>query len=139
MASPLLFVTALALVDEQKRVLLTRRPEGKALAGLWEFPGGKLQDGETPEDGLVREIREELGLSLAAEALTPLTFASHAYDAFHLFMPLYLCRSWRGEPEALEGQALAWVHLDELNDYAMPPADGPLSLALRAYFYGKNL
>lgn len=119
-------VVACALVDADGRVLIAQRPEGKALAGLWEFPGGKLEDGERPEDALIRELNEELGIEVKAACLAPLTFASHAYDDFHLLMPLYICRRWEGIVSAREGQALAWVAPRRLRDYPMPPADLPL-------------
>jgi 8-oxo-dGTP diphosphatase len=122
----LLLVAALALIDEDGRVLLTQRPEGKSLAGLWEFPGGKVEPGETPEAALIREIREELGISLRAPCIAPLTFASHTYETFHLLMPLYVCRRWEGEVEPQEGQNIAWVRAAKLRDYPMPPADIPL-------------
>lgn len=123
---PIVLVAACALVDPQGRVLLARRPEGKPLAGLWEFPGGKIEAGETPEEALVRELEEELGVSVDPGALSPLTFASHGYGGFHLLMPLFLCRRYRGEPRAREGQALAWVRRDHIRAYPMPPADEPL-------------
>ena len=122
----IVLVAACALIDEDGRVLLTRRPEGKAMAGLWEFPGGKIDAGETPEAALVRELREELGITVQAKCLAPLTFASHAYETFHLLMPLYICRRWEGDVEALEGQEIAWVRSAKLQSYAMPPADIPL-------------
>lgn len=122
----LVLVAALALVDEDGRILLTQRPEGKSMAGLWEFPGGKVEPGETPEAALIREIREELGVELRAPCIAPLTFASHSYDGFHLLMPLFVCRRWEGEVEPLEGQGLAWVRANRLRDYPMPPADIPL-------------
>jgi 8-oxo-dGTP diphosphatase len=128
---PLLLVAAVALVDADTRVLLARRPEGKALAGLWEFPGGKVAQGETPEAALVRELKEELGIDVAASCLGPFAFASHAYENFHLLMPLYLCRRWKGRVEGREGQALAWVAPNKLAEYAMPPADKPLVAMLR--------
>ncbi|WP_291295150.1 bifunctional GNAT family N-acetyltransferase/(deoxy)nucleoside triphosphate pyrophosphohydrolase [Elioraea sp.] len=127
----LLLVAAVALIDGDGRVLLARRPEGKALAGLWEFPGGKVQPGETPEAALIRELKEELGIDVSASCLGPFTFASHAYEKFHLMMPLYLCRRWQGTPTPLEGQALAWVRPNKLADYPMPPADIPLVAMLR--------
>lgn len=120
-------VVAAALIDSQGRVLLARRPPGGAMAGLWEFPGGKVDAGEIPEAALVRELKEELGVEVAASALVPLTFASHSYDDFHLLMPLYECRRWSGEPRPLEGQAeLAWAAGGELGGYEMPAADLPL-------------
>ena len=122
----LLLVVAVALVDADGRVLIAQRPEGKALAGLWEFPGGKLAQGERPEDALIRELREELGVEVKAACLAPLTFASHTYEDFHLLMPLYVCRRWEGFVEPLEGQALKWVRPKDLRSYPMPPADEPL-------------
>ena len=112
-------------------MLLARRPEGRSLAGLWEFPGGKIEAGEEPEDAVVRELREELGIVIAKQDLSPLTFASHAYADFHLLMPVYLCRRWQGEITAHEGQELLWVKPDTLHLYDMPPADTPLKIALR--------
>jgi 8-oxo-dGTP diphosphatase len=123
---PLVTVVAVALIDADGRVLLAQRPAHKELGGLWEFPGGKIQAGETPEAALIRELKEELGISVPARCLAPLTFASHAYERFHLLMPLYACRNWDGEPEPKEGQKLAWVRKDRLRDYPMPPADEPL-------------
>jgi len=128
---PVVLVVAAALVDADGRVLLARRPEGKAMAGLWEFPGGKVQDGETPEAALVRELHEELGIDTRHSCLAPYTFASHSYDDFHLLMPLYVCRVWQGNPVAREHQALAWVRPARFADYAMPPADLPLAAMLR--------
>lgn len=119
----LLLVVAAALVDADGRTLLARRPEGKSMAGLWEFPGGKVHEGEAPEAALARELREELGVEILARDLEPFSFASHSYEGFHLLMPLYLCRVWQGEPKALEGQELAWVARKRLRDYPMPPAD----------------
>lgn len=127
----LLLVAAVALIDADTRVLLARRPEGKALAGLWEFPGGKVAQGETPEAALIRELREELGIDVTASCLGAFAFASHGYENFHLLMPLYLCRRWKGRVEGREGQALAWVAPNKLADYAMPPADKPLVAMLR--------
>jgi 8-oxo-dGTP diphosphatase len=130
---PTLLVAAVALIDPESRVLLARRPEGKPLAGLWEFPGGKVASGETPEEALIRELREELGIDVSAACLGPFTFASHTYEKFHLLMPLYLCRRWQGQVMAMEGQALAWVRPARLGDYAMPPADIPLVAMLRDF------
>lgn len=130
---PTLLVAAVALIDSENRVLLARRPEGKPLAGLWEFPGGKVAPGETPEEALIRELREELGIDVSAACLGPFTFASHTYEKFHLLMPLYLCRRWQGQVTAMEGQALAWVRPARLGDYAMPPADIPLVAMLRDF------
>jgi 8-oxo-dGTP diphosphatase len=122
----MLLVVACALVDEDRRVLIAQRPPGKALAGLWEFPGGKLMEGERPERALIRELHEELGIAVKEACLAPLTFASHAYPDFHLLMPLYICRRWEGIVAAREGQALKWVRPTKLRDYPMPPADEPL-------------
>jgi 8-oxo-dGTP diphosphatase len=122
----LLLVVAVALVDADNRVLLAQRPAGKQLAGLWEFPGGKVEAGERPEETLIRELAEELGIVVKEACLAPLTFASHAYEAFHLLMPLYICRRWDGFVQAREGQALKWVRPHALRDYPMPPADAPL-------------
>ena len=130
-ALPVLLVAAVALIDVDGRVLLARRPLGKPMAGLWEFPGGKVQPGETPEAALVRELREELAIDTRESCLAPLTFASHSYERFHLLMPLYACRVWRGTVTPLEGQELAWVRPIRMGDYAMPPADVPLVAALR--------
>jgi len=129
--TPIVLVAAVALVDIDGRVLIARRPEGKPLAGLWEFPGGKLHGGETPEAALIRELREELGIDTKASCLTPIAFASHPYDDFHLLMPLYACRVWKGTIAAREGQELAWVRPARLADYPMPPADTPLIPLLR--------
>ncbi|WP_425500645.1 (deoxy)nucleoside triphosphate pyrophosphohydrolase [Roseospira navarrensis] len=129
--SRLVLVVAAALIDVDGRVLLTRRPEGKAMAGLWEFPGGKVNDGETPEHALVRELHEELGIDVRGSCLAPLTFASHAYADFHLLMPLFVLRSWRGRIAPREGQQTAWVRAARLRDYPMPPADPPLIPALQ--------
>ncbi len=128
---PVLLVVAVALVDGDGRVLLAQRPPGKALAGLWEFPGGKVHADETPEAALVRELREELGIDTAASCLAPFTFASHSYPTFHLLMPLYVCRVWEGTVTAQEGQRLAWVYPNRMADYPMPPADVPLVAMLR--------
>lgn len=130
-ARPVVLVVAVALVDADGRVLLAQRPEGKPMAGLWEFPGGKVHPGETPEAALVRELKEELGVDTAASCLAPFTFASHGYESFHLLMPLYVCRKWRGTPEPREGQSLAWVRPRDLAAYPMPPADKPLVAMLR--------
>ena len=129
----LLLVAAAALIDAESRVMLARRPEGKRLAGLWEFPGGKLEPGETPEAALARELAEELGIGLAESCVAPFAFASHAYDAFHLLMPLYLCRRWTGAPTGREGQRLAWVRPQHLADYPMTPAGKPLVPLLRSF------
>lgn len=126
----LLLVVAVALIDTDGRVLIAERPAGKQLAGLWEFPGGKIEPGERPEAGLIRELREELGIAVEEACLAPLTFASHAYEEVHLLMPLYACRRWSGFAQPLEGQRLAWVRPRELRAYPMPPADAPLIPAL---------
>ena len=123
---PILLVAACALVDADGRVLITQRPEGKAMAGLWEFPGGKVEPGETPEQALVRELQEEIGVETKVACLAPLTFASHSYDDFHLLMPLYVCRRYWGIPVAREVQALKWVRPGKLREYPMPAADEPL-------------
>jgi 8-oxo-dGTP diphosphatase len=122
----LTLVVACALIDTDKRVLLAQRPEGKAMAGLWEFPGGKVEPGERPEETLIRELHEEIGITVSEPCLAPLTFASHAYEHFHLLMPLYVCRRWDGIVNGREGQRLAWVKPNRLKDYEMPPADVPL-------------
>ncbi len=122
----LLLVAACALIDADGRVLLAQRPAGKDMAGLWEFPGGKVDPGERPEMTLIRELKEELGIDVQEACLAPLTFASHSYSEFQLLMPLWVCRRWEGEAKALEGQALAWVRPNRLRDYPMPPADEPL-------------
>jgi 8-oxo-dGTP diphosphatase len=127
----LVLVSAVALVDRDGRVLLAQRPAGKSMAGLWEFPGGKVRPGETPEAALIRELHEELGIETWASCLAPLTFASHAYPDFHLLMPLFACRKWEGTPRSKEGQALKWVRAKDLRDYPMPPADIPLIPILR--------
>jgi len=131
MGGSILLVAAAALVDRDNRVLIAQRPAGKSMAGLWEFPGGKVAAGETPEAALVRELREELGIEVCETCLAPFTFASHAYEAFHLLMPLYLCRNWEGDITAKEGQTLKWVRALRLADYPMPPADLPLIPMLR--------
>jgi len=128
---PLVLVVACVLLDGEGRLLIAKRPEGRSLAGLWEFPGGKMEPGEAPEATLIREFAEELGIEIAPADLAPLTFASHTYADFHLLMPLFLCRRWRGHPAAHEGQELAWVRPEELAAYAMPPADEPLKAILR--------
>lgn len=126
----LVLVVAAALIDADDRVLIARRPEGKPLAGLWEFPGGKVDPGERPEAALIRELAEELGIEVEEACLAPLTFASHTYEDFHLLMPLYVCRRWRGIVRAGEAQALKWVRPQDLRGYPMPPADAPLIPAL---------
>ncbi len=129
-AKPILLVVACALVDADRRVLIAQRPEGKNLAGLWEFPGGKLEPGETPEEALVRELAEELAIETKQACLAPLSFASHSYENIHLLMPLYVCRKWQGTPLAREHADLKWVRPQALRDYPMPPADEPLIAAL---------
>jgi len=126
-----LLVSAVALIDPDGRVLLAQRPEGKSMAGLWEFPGGKVEPGETPEIALIRELQEELGIDTWQSCLSPLTFASHSYDDFHLLMPLFACRKWKGIPQSREGQQLKWVRAADLRSYPMPPADIPLIAVLR--------
>lgn len=126
-----LLVSAVALIDSDGRVLLAQRPAGKTMAGLWEFPGGKVEPEETPESALVRELHEELGIETWNSCLAPLTFASHSYENFHLLMPLYACRKWEGIPQPREGQTLKWVAPQNLRDYRMPPADIPLIAILR--------
>jgi 8-oxo-dGTP diphosphatase len=128
----ILLVAACALVDADGRVLIAQRPEDKTMAGLWEFPGGKIEDGEWPEQTLIRELQEELGIAVSEACLAPFTFASHSYPDFHLLMPLYVCRRWEGTVSALEGQQLAWVKPNRLRDYKMPPADVPLVSHLMA-------
>ncbi|MGH1354172.1 MAG: 8-oxo-dGTP diphosphatase MutT [Thalassovita sp.] len=127
----ILLVSAVALIDVDGRVLLAQRPEGKSMAGLWEFPGGKVEPGETPEHALVRELEEELGINTWSSCLSPLSFASHSYDDFHLLMPLFACRKWEGIPSPKEGQKLKWVHARDMANYPMPPADIPLIPILR--------
>jgi 8-oxo-dGTP diphosphatase len=125
-SAKIVLVAACALVDADGRVLIAKRPAGKPMAGLWEFPGGKVENGEKPETSLIRELREELGIVIKEACLAPLTFASHAYPDFHLLMPLYVCRRWEGQVKPTEGQQLAWVKPNRLRDYEMPPADVPL-------------
>jgi 8-oxo-dGTP diphosphatase len=125
-SAKLVLVAACALIDSDGRVLIAERPPGKPMAGLWEFPGGKVEDGERPEDTLIRELREELGVRVSENCLAPLTFASHSYPDFHLLMPLYVCRRWEGQATANVHTRLAWVRPNRLRDYAMPPADEPL-------------
>jgi 8-oxo-dGTP diphosphatase len=127
----IILVSAVALIDPDGRVLLAQRPEGKSMAGLWEFPGGKVEAGETPEGALVRELHEELGIETWSSCLAPLTFASHTYDDFHLLMPLFACRKWDGIVQGKEGQKLAWVQAKDLKEYPMPPADIPIISILR--------
>ncbi len=129
--SSILLVAAAALIDVDGRVLICKRPAGKSLAGLWEFPGGKVEPGETPEACLIRELDEELGVTVAHACLAPFVFASHDYDSFHLLMPLYLCRRWEGVPAAREHEAITWVRPNRMSDYPMPPADAPLVAWLR--------
>ena len=128
---PLILVVAVALVDPDGRVLIAQRPDGKSMAGLWEFPGGKVEPGELPEDALIRELSEELGISVKAACLAPFTFASHTYDAFHLLMPLYVCRRWEGTPTPRHHAALKWVRPKDMGGYPMPAADLPLIPMLR--------
>jgi 8-oxo-dGTP diphosphatase len=130
MSQKLLLVVACALVDADRRVLIAQRPQDKAMAGLWEFPGGKVEPGETPEAALIRELHEELGVQTQTACLAPVSFASHSYENFHLLMPLYVCRKWQGTPEPREHLALKWVRPQALRDYPMPPADEPLIAAL---------
>jgi len=126
-----LLVSAVALIDRDGRILLAQRPESKSMAGLWEFPGGKVEPDETPEAALIRELDEELGINTWSSCLAPLTFASHSYDNFHLLMPLFACRKWEGTPQPKEGQTLKWVNVKDLRNYPMPPADVPLIPVLR--------
>jgi 8-oxo-dGTP diphosphatase len=131
-SAKIILVAACALIDADGRVLIAQRPAGKPMAGLWEFPGGKIEQGERPEETLIRELREELSIAVSEECLAPLTFASHRYADFHLLMPLYVCRRWQGVVTATEGQDLAWVKPNRLRDYEMPPADVPLIAHLMA-------
>jgi 8-oxo-dGTP diphosphatase len=131
MSKPLVLVAAAAITDADRRVLIAQRPAGKSMAGLWEFPGGKVEAGETPEAALVRELREELGIEVCLTCLAPFTFASHDYEKFHLLMPLFLCSTWEGEVTPREGQTIKWVRASRLRDYPMPPADLPLIPYLR--------
>ena len=130
---PVLLVVAVALIDADGRILLSQRPEGKQMSGLWEFPGGKIEEGETPEVALVRELKEELSIDITESCLAPFSFASHAYDDFHLLMPLYLCRVWKGRPFPKEQQKLKWVKLEKFSEYSMPPADLPLVAMLKEF------
>lgn len=132
MSVKLVLVAACALIDADGRVLLAERPQGKPMAGLWEFPGGKIESGERPEPALIRELKEELGIDVSEACLAPLTFASHRYPDFHLLMPLYVCRRWEGQVTAREAQRIAWVRPNRLRDYPMPPADEPLVSHLQA-------
>ena len=126
-----ILVVAVVLVDRDGRVLLSQRPSGKSMAGLWEFPGGKIENGEVPEEALIRELKEELGIDTWSSCLAPLSFASHSYEDFHLLMPVFVCRKWVGSPTPMEGQALKWVNRDKLKDYPMPPADIPMIAVIR--------
>ena len=128
---PIVLVAAVALFDIDGRVLIAQRPEGKSMAGLWEFPGGKVEAGETPEQALIRELREEIAVDTVESCLAPFTFASHTYDNFHLLMPLFVCRKWTGTVTPMEGQQIKWVMPAQLRDYPMPPADKPLIAMLR--------
>jgi len=130
---PIVLVSAICMVDVDGRVLLAKRPEGKPMAGLWEFPGGKIQEGETPEEALVREVHEELGIDITASCLAPLAFASHSYDDFHLLMPLFACRVWKGELAPQEGQELKWVYPHKINELPLPAADIPLVAMVRDF------
>ena len=130
---PIILVAAVALFDADGRVLIAQRPEGKSMAGLWEFPGGKVEDGETPETALIRELKEELAVDTVESCLAPFTFASHAYDDFHLLMPLFVCRKWEGRVTPMENQQIRWVMPMRLGDYPMPPADKPLIAMMRDY------
>ena len=126
-----ILVVAVVLIDRDGRVLLSQRPSGKSMAGLWEFPGGKVENGEVPEEALIRELKEELGIDTWCSCLAPLSFASHSYEDFHLLMPVFVCRKWVGSPTPMEGQALKWVNRDKLKDYSMPPADIPMIAVIR--------
>ena len=126
-----ILVVAVVLIDRDGRVLLSQRPPGKSMAGLWEFPGGKVENGEVPEEALIRELKEELGIDTWSSCLAPLSFASHSYEDFHLLMPVFVCRKWVGSPTPMEGQALKWVNRDKLKDYPMPPADIPMIAVIR--------
>lgn len=127
----IILVVAVVLIDRDGRVLLSQRPSGKSMAGLWEFPGGKVENGEVPEEALIRELKEELGIDTWCSCLAPLSFASHSYEDFHLLMPVFVCRKWVGSPTPMEGQALKWVNRDKLKDYPMPPADIPIIAVIR--------
>jgi 8-oxo-dGTP diphosphatase len=133
MSHPLVLVVAAALIDADGRVLLAERPAGKSMAGLWEFPGGKVEPGEKPETSLIRELREELGITVKEECLAPFAFASHAYEKFHLLMPLYLCRRWEGIVQPQEAQRIVWVRPRDMANYPVPPADVPLVAQLRDF------
>ena len=126
-----ILVVAVVLIDRDGRVLLSQRPSGKSMAGLWEFPGGKVENGEVPEEALIRELKEELGIDTWSSCLAPLSFASHSYEDFHLLMPVFVCRKWVGSPAPMEGQALKWVKRDKWEDYPMPPADIPMIAVIR--------
>ena len=126
-----ILVVAVVSIDRDGRVLLSQRPSGKSMAGLWEFPGGKVENGEVPEEALIRELKEELGIDTWSSCLAPLSFASHSYEDFHLLMPVFVCRKWVGSPTPMEGQALKWVNRDKLKDYPMPPADIPMIAVIR--------
>ena len=130
---PIILVAAAALIDKNQKILIAQRPEGKSMAGLWEFPGGKVQEGETPEFALMRELEEELGIETRPTCFTPIAFASHSYDDFHLLMPLFICRHWEGMVQTKEHQAIQWVSVQDLNGYKMPDADYPLVAQLRDY------
>ncbi|WP_343265065.1 (deoxy)nucleoside triphosphate pyrophosphohydrolase [Kordiimonas laminariae] len=131
---PTVLVSAIALIDPEGRILIAQRPEGKSMAGLWEFPGGKVEEGEIPEAALIRECKEELDIDITAACLAPFAFASHTYEKFHLLMPLFVCRKWEGLVRPMEGQQTKWVKIRELKEYPMPPADLPLLAMLRDFF-----